>query len=133
MPFEFQWYDEDRKTAMRYSASGHWNWRDYHTCVRASTFTLHGHDEDVDTVVDLRGSTRETLPSGLPAHVRTFGKKLYPQFSGRAVVIGMPPEGLEALEVTESRELPTPDGVIRFVDDEDALNAVLQAWRDESD
>jgi hypothetical protein len=128
MGFDFAWYDEAR-LVMCYTATGNWNWRDYHHCVRASHASLYGLDEGVvDSIIDLRESTREAMPSGLPAHVRTFGKRLHPAFSGRAVVIGMPHDAEKSLEPVE-RRLATADGEIRFVDDEDAARAILAAWR----
>lgn len=128
MPFTFAWND-DTKTAMRYRAQGDWNWKDYHTCVRASLFSLHGHDQQVDSIIDLTGSTRTTMPSGLPAHIRTFGKKGHPNLSGRAVVLGMPQAGFDILNMSVDETIATSDGVIRFVESEDVLRALLDTWR----
>ncbi|MEQ8673209.1 MAG: hypothetical protein RLP44_28060 [Aggregatilineales bacterium] len=128
MPFTFVWHDES-KTALRYQAEGDWNWKDYHTCVRGSLFTLHGHDQQVDSIIDLRGSTRTTMPSGLPAHIRTFGKRSHPNLTGRAVVIGLPDYGFESLHMSSDQSIATSDGVIRFVESEDALHALLMEWQ----
>ena len=128
MGFEFAWDDDSHKT-MRYSAEGDWNWKDYHLCVRQSMFSLHGSPHDVDSIIDLRGSTRETMPSGLPAHVRTFGKKLHERFSGRAVVIGMPADAVASLDVDDSGILSFPGGEIHFVDSDEEAQAVITAWQ----
>ena len=128
MPFAFAWNDET-KTALRYRAEGDWNWKDYHTCVRGSLFSLHGHNQQVDSIIDLTGSTRTTMPSGLPAHIRTFGKRGHPNLTGRAVVIGLPEAGFTALHMSSDQSIATSDGVIRFVESEDDLNTVLMDWR----
>ena len=126
--FTFGWYDDD-KTALLYAARGQWTWRDYHAAVRMSLFSLHGHDRIADSVIDFRGSERDRLPGGLAAHARTFGKRLHPGLSGRAVVIGLGAEAETALGVDGARRINGADGEIRFVDDDDAAQAVLAAWR----
>jgi hypothetical protein len=126
--FEFRW-DDDEKTIMRYSADGDWNWKDYHMCVRMSLFTLHRHETPVDTIIDFRGSTRPTFPSGAQAHVRTFTKKHHPALTGRVVVIGCPPEVAAALGLIDS-ELRTPDGLIRCVNSDEDAQQVIRQWCD---
>jgi hypothetical protein len=129
MGFRFKWYN-DAKTVMRYIAEGDWNWRDYHAAVRASTFSMHNHPHSVDVLVDLRGSTRAKMPSGLAAHVRTFGKKQTPALSGRAVVIGLPHDDEIALALDADRTLLNQEGgKIHFVADEAELNALLAKWQ----
>lgn len=127
MGFTFEWQHDDQRV-MVYRADGDWNWNDYHTCVRASLFSMHQHPHPVESLIDLRGSTRQTMPSGLQAHVRTFGKKLTPALSGRAVVIGLPPAAEAQLPLDNNRTLFTNDGLVVFVDDEAQLQAILQTW-----
>ncbi len=131
MPFHYEWYN-DEKTAMRYVAEGVWDWKDYHTCVRASLFSLHGIEHSVDSIIDFTGSTREALPSGFVAHARTFGKKQSVTLSGRAVVIGLPDKAYTLLDVKESKQLATSDGVIRFVSTEADIHPILEQWRTDS-
>ena len=88
MPFQFEWKDESRR-AMLYLAEGDWNWKDYHHAVRASAFTLTAVDHPVDSVIDLRGGTRISLPAGASAHLRTFGRVTQVRLTGRAAVIGL--------------------------------------------
>jgi hypothetical protein len=126
MSLRFKWYD-DAKTVMHYIIEGDWNWRDYHACVRASLFSMHHHPHPVDSLIDLRGSTRPRLPAGFAAHVRTFGKKLAPALSGRAIVIGLPAPDELALQPDADRTLLNQDsGKIYFVDDEAGLRAILE-------
>jgi hypothetical protein len=127
MGFTFQW-DDERKTVLRYVAAGEWNWKDYHYIVRASLFHLHRLGHPVDVIVDLSGSTRARMPAGIQAHVRTMGRKDQANLSGRAVVIGMPAEDVQAL-TGDSRILKTTDGMILFVDDDEAARAVIAGWR----
>lgn len=127
MPFRFEWKD-DSKQAMMYIVEGDWNWKDYHHAVRASTFSMHGIAHPIHSVVDLRGSTRPSLPSGLLGHVRSFGKKNHAQLSGRAIVIGMPQEGIDTLQLTDDKTLPTTDGFVKFVASQDELEQVLSDW-----
>src|SRR5690606_35931986 len=85
----------------------------------------------VDTVVDLRGSTRARFPAGPLGHVRTFGKPISPALTGRAVVIGLP-EAIRA-EIAPDGQLETPDGVVVFVTTDDEITAMLADWRDRTD
>lgn len=127
MPFRFEWKDDSRRVIC-YIADGDWNWKNYHHAVRASTFTLSAVDHPVECLIDLRGSTRQTMPSGLNAHVRSFGKKAQANLSGRAVVIGMPPQGMASLQLDGENTLLTTDGFVRFVESASELEEVLQAW-----
>ena len=127
MPFRYEWRDESKRVIC-YIAEGDWNWKDYHHAARASTFTLSGVDHAVDCLVDLRGSTRRTLPAGLAAHVRSFGKKLQSCLTGRALVLGMPPLGMASLQLDGENTLLTADGFVRFVESASELEEVLQAW-----
>lgn len=127
MPFRFEWMDETHQ-AMRYVVEGDWNWKTYHHAVRASTFSMTAGDHPIDSVIDLRGSTRPELPSGLLGHVRSFGKKNQHRLTGRAVVIGMPAEGIAILQLRDDNTLPTTDGFVKFVDTQEELERVLQDW-----
>lgn len=129
MSVEYQWFD-DRQTAIQYIASGMWDWKEYHTCVRMSLFLLHQHPHPVDSVIDLRHGTR--LPAGLAPHVRTFGKRGHPQLTGRAAVIGMPTDALIKLGVDDQQRLITPDGFVQFVKDDSELIATLTAWQNDA-
>lgn len=127
MPFRYEWKDESKRVIC-YIAEGDWNWKDYHHAARASAFTLSGVDHPVDCLINLRGSGRRDLPAGFAAHVRSFGKRMQACLSGRAVVIGMPKEGMDALLLDEENTLFTSDGAVRFVADEAELERVLRAW-----
>ena len=124
MPFRFEWRDESQR-AICYIAEGDWNWKDYHHAVRASAFTLMSAEQPVDSVVDLRGSARQTLPAGAAAHLRSFGRVTQARLTGRAAVVGMP-----AVEVEGARDgvLLTTDGFVKFVEDEAELAALLAEW-----
>ena len=127
MPFRFEWRDASKR-AMTYVAEGDWNWRDYHQAVRASAFTLMMADGSVDSVIDLRGSSRERLPAGAAAHTRTFGKVTQARLTGRAIVIGLDIAEVEALGVRSDGILETADGIVRFVASEGELERVLAEW-----
>ncbi|MCU0497153.1 MAG: hypothetical protein MUF87_07380 [Anaerolineae bacterium] len=129
MGVEYSWFN-DQQMAIRYTASGQWDWKDYHTCVRMSLFLLHQHPHQVDSVIDLRNGTR--LPAGLAPHVRTFGKRGHPQLTGRALVIGMPTDALIKLGVDDQRRLITPDGIIQFVQTDSELIATLATWQNDT-
>jgi len=124
MPFRFKWYDESRR-AMRYIAEGDWNWRDYHQAVRAAAFTLMQAEQPVDSVIDLRGSTRRTLPAGAAAHVRSFTRVTQARLTGRAAVIGLPDVAFEGMR---DGKLRTTDGIVYFVESEADLAALLAEW-----
>jgi len=130
MPFHFAWYDASKR-AMRYVAEGDWNWKDYHQAVRASAFTLATVDHPVDSVIDLRGSTRPSLPAGAPAHVRSFGRGAQPCLTGRAAVIGLTTGEVARLDLRPDRTLPTANGFVQFVDSEDQLERLLAEWADD--
>ena len=120
----FVW-DNPEKTIIRYVVEGDWNWKVFHACVRISLFAMHNHPHPVHTVIDLRGSTRPQMPAGLAAHARTFGKKLTPALSGRAVVIGLPPADLAALNLGDDNTLLTPDGSVVFADDDQIIYTIF--------
>lgn len=128
LAFKWHWYDEE-KTALVYTAEDHWTWKDYHAIVRISLFSLTGIAHLVHSIVDFRGSQRAQMPSGLLGHVRSFGKKHHPNLSGRAICVGLPPEAEKTLQLMAGRILPTPDGFVQFVDDDEAIQHLLTQWR----
>lgn len=128
MGFDIQWED-DAKTLIRYKAVDAWNWTDFHRAVRLSTFGMGAHDGPVvDTIVDFSQTAR--IPGGALAHIRSAGKRHVPQISGRAIIIGLPPE-IEAklLAGSPKRELNMREQHIYFVDDEAAAQTLLHQLR----
>jgi hypothetical protein len=124
MGVRFEWVTPEKKI-IRYIVEGDWNWKLFHTCVRISLFAMHNHPHPVDTLIDLRGSTRPQMPAGLAAHARSFGKKHTPALSGRAVVIGLPAADLAALNLDAHNTLITPDGSVVFAEDEQAAYTIF--------
>ncbi len=124
MPFRFEWRDPTQR-AICYIATGDWNWKDYHQAVRASAFTLMSAEQPVDSVIDLRGSTRAALPAGAAAHLRSFGRVSQARLTGRAAVIGLPAVDAESLR---DGVLRTADGLVKFVEDEAELARLLAEW-----
>ena len=127
MPFQFEWKDESRR-AMLYIAEGDWNWKDYHHAVRASAFTLTAVDHPVDSVIDLRGGSRISLPAGASAHLRSFGRVTQVRLTGRAAVIGLPDAEADRLQLGPDRTLPTSDGFVKFVESDEELQQLLADW-----
>jgi hypothetical protein len=125
----YEWYN-DEQTAMRYILEDDWNWRDYHAGVRASLFSMLRHPHMVDSVIDLREQTRKSLPSGIAAHMRSFGKKLTPALSGHAVVIGMSAAERQQLPLEANGTYVTPDGVVYFVADDAEARDILAHLRE---
>ena len=126
MPFRYQW--DDNRRVLHYVAEGDWNWRDYHVAVRVATFSFTGTEDAVDVVVDLRGSTRQQMPTGMLGHMRMMGKRVHPSLTGRAALIGMPTAERQKLNLVDN-QLPTPDGFVQFVEDETDLDQVLALWQ----
>ncbi len=124
MPFRFEWRDETRR-AICYIADGDWNWKDYHQAVRAAAFTLMQAEQPVDSVIDLRGSARRTLPAGAAAHVRSFARVTQARLTGRAAVIGLPAVEVEGMA---DGVLRAADGFVKLVDGEAELEALLAEW-----
>lgn len=127
MPFVYRWFN-DEKTAVVLAAEGDWNWQDYHRVARVAAMNTLSLKHAVDTVVDLRGSTRARFPAGPLGHVRTFGKPISPALTGRAVVIGLP-DAIRA-EIAPDGELETPHGVVVFVATDDEIKQILADWRE---
>ena len=125
MPFRFEWRDETKR-AICYIAEGDWNWKDYHHAVRAAAFTLMQAEQSVDSVIDLRGSTRMALPAGAAAHLRSFGRVTQARLTGRAAVIGMPDVQVEGMR--DGIACARRDGLVKFVDTEEQLAELLTQW-----
>jgi hypothetical protein len=127
--FSYAWYDDDHRALVCRAGPG-WSWRDYHACALVASYALNdGAEGLVDMVIDLRPGARERLPAGARAHVRTFGKRLHPRLSGRAIVIGCPPADIAVLDAAGDGQMATPDGAVWFVADDDAAVALLAGWR----
>lgn len=128
--FRYEWYD-DAETVMHYIAQDDWNWRDYHSCVRASLFAMHKHPHPVDSLVDFRESTREAMPAGLTAHLSSVGKVLAPALTGDAVVLGLPPDAKASLPLDDDGTLATRDGRVYFAETEAAAQGILDQLKRE--
>ena len=126
MPVTYHW-DNPERTVLRLIAAGEWSWRDFHRAAQISRVNMMNGSDRIDTIVDLRDTDR--LPSGIAAHVRTFGRPENPRQTGRAVVIGIDANVVAKL-AGESRTLQmSGDHVVVFVDtDEEALN-LLERWQ----
>ena len=123
MGFTSAW-DDDSQSVMRFRAEGVWNWNDYHKAVRMAMFSLHKHDRPVDVIVDL--SSTDHLPGGAVAHVRSFGKRLNPNMTGRAIVIGLDTQTEQALLAGgTARILRHGEQTIYFVDSDTEAQALL--------
>jgi len=130
MGFSAAWDDKDTQTVMRFRAEGVWNWNDYHKAVRMAMFTLHKHDKPVDVIVDLSGT--DHLPGGALAHVRSFGKRLNPNMTGRAVVIDLDADTERALLAgNDARLLRHGEQTIYFVDSDAEARALLNVLQAE--
>lgn len=127
MPVRFEWYDASKR-AMRYIAEGDWNWKDYHQAVRAAAFSLTAADYPADSVIDLRGSARPSLPAGASAHVRSFGRVSSARLTGRATVIGLSEGEGDKLGLSPERTLGTSDGFVQFVESDMELAQLLAEW-----
>lgn len=125
--FDYNWYDQS-KTVIQYSARDNWTWKDYHSVVRASLYTVQSQPNTVHTLIDFSTGQRAKFPAGISAHAQTFGKKLTPNLSGNAIVIGASITALEQLGVAESRVLLTKDGEVRFIAGLDAVQQILVQW-----
>ena len=124
MGITYAWEDENRKTVLRYTAEGDWNWNDYHKAVRMSLFMLHNLGHDVDVIIDLSGTGK--IPAGAVAHVRSFGKRLNLHMTGNAVVIGMDATVEKSLLAgRDERVLRVGEQAIYFVDDNESAQAII--------
>ena len=128
MPFRFEWYDESKR-AMQYIADGDWNWKDYHQAVRAAAFSLTAVSHPVDSIIDLRNSSRASLPAGASAHIRSFGRVTSARLTGRAAVIGLPAEEADSLGTVARADASGPATALsRFVESDMELEELLAEW-----
>lgn len=127
MAVGYTWEDRETKRVLRYIAEDPWNWKDYHKAVQISRFALHGLTHDIDVIVDLSRSSR--LPAGALAHVRTFGRRITPAMTGRALVIGMD-EALVTVLCGDSGMTRAQFGeqTLYFVKNEAEAQALLADW-----
>jgi hypothetical protein len=115
--FRYQWYDEN-KTILQYIAEDDWNWRDYHAGWQSVVFSFLNHDGNVHILLDFREQTRAKMPSGVTAHLNSFGKHISKKMSGYAVVLGFPEFDREKLLLNEDGTISTKDGTLYFAKDE---------------
>lgn len=125
MAMDFRW-DNDEKTIIRYTASGTWNWNEFHKHLRRSLLWLDQVGHPVETIIDLRAGDR--LPAGAIGHLRSIGAKGHPNSTGRAVILGVDDE-------TQHR-LGALDGVyqdnqrlLRFAQTDEAAYRILGEWQ----
>ncbi len=128
MPVEFRW-DNEEQTVIRFVATGLWNWNDFHKAMRRATFWLDSVSHSVETIIDLRAGVK--LPAGALGHVRSLGKRIHPNGTDRAVLIGL--EGSVAKPLGGAEGVYR-DGVrlLRFVATEDEALAVIAEWHNET-
>lgn len=124
MGVSYDWYD-DSQTVMVYTAEGDWNWNDYHKAVRMSLFSLHGLEHPVDMLLDLRGTDK--TPAGAVAHLRSVGKRLHDNLSGRAVIVGLDDATARQLVGAGARMLQFGEQTLYFADTPDEAIALLRS------
>lgn len=125
MALRFKW-DDDSHQIMLYIVEGDWNWRDYHACARASSFSLnYGGENPVHSLIDFSASTRLDFPAGALGHMRTFGRKIHPRFSGRSAVVALPEKIALLLDLDENRQMETIDGVLTVADSLEEARQIL--------
>ena len=127
MPVKFEW-ENDEKTIMRVVVSGVWNWNEFHKMMRIMSFALDRVSHPVETIIDLRAGAK--LPAGALGHIRSLGKRIHPNGTDRAVIIG--------LDEAVAKSLGGADGIyqdgerlLRFVDSDEEALAVIGEWQDE--
>ncbi|GAB4512549.1 MAG: hypothetical protein OHK0046_12250 [Anaerolineae bacterium] len=124
MPVEFHWHDDSTRSILIFTTEDPWNWNDFHKAVRMSLFSLHRLGHAVDTILDLRQSTR--TPAGAVGHLRSVGKPTTPLISGRAAVVGLDAETEKSLLAgSKTRVLHLEKQTIYFVDTLDEALAHL--------
>lgn len=122
--FRYQWYDE-KKTVLQYIAEEDWNWRDYHAGWQALVFSLLNHEGNVHILLDFREQTREKMPSGLSAHLNSFGTHISKKLSGHAVVLGFPDSDRDKLMLNDDGTVSTKAGTLYFAKDEEEAKTIL--------
>lgn len=125
--FDYGWYTP-QKSVMRYTARDGWTWKDFHAVVHVSQFAMMQQPAPIHTLIDLSATGVGAFPSGIGAHARTFGKRHSAALSGQAVVIGVPADALQKLNLGADGTFKTADGFAVFVQTEPAAREVLRAW-----
>ena len=125
--FDYGWHTDDQNV-MRYSARDNWTWKDYHAVVHVSQFALGNAEGPVHVLIDFSTGQRERCPGGLSVHARTVGKRMVDVLSGKAVVVGGPPETLAPLGLGEQGRFVTPDGEAYFVETLAEAETLLASW-----
>lgn len=125
MPIEIEWVDADN-TAIRYRAIGQWNWNEFHKKIKISTFQLDRLEHDVDTILDLTGSSR--IPAGAVGHLRMMGKADHPRRRPRAIIVGADAALQQQIGAQEG-VYAAEDQLIHFVPDAAAARELLLLWQ----
>ena len=125
--FDYGWHTDDQNV-MRYSARDNWTWKDYHAVVHVSQFALGNAEGPVHVLIDFSTGQRERFTGGLSVHARTVGKRMVDVLSGKAVVVGGPPETLAPLGLGEQGRFVTPDGEAYFVETLAEAETLLASW-----
>lgn len=124
MPITIAW-DNDDKAVLRLTATGRWNWNDFHKNMRVATFWLDTVDHPVEIVVDL--SQSDKLPAGALGHIRSLGTQIHPNGRARLLIIGLD-ESVTGPLGGKHNTYQDSTRLIRFVDTEDEAQAVLREW-----
>ncbi len=115
--FRYAWYDT-AKTILHFTAEADWNWRDWHAGWQPVVFSLINHDGNAHVLLDFREQTRDTMPAGINAHFMSFGTKISPKLSGKAVVLGLPADDKASLMLDDDGTLETKTGRMYFAENE---------------
>jgi hypothetical protein len=124
MSVDFRW-DNDEQTVIRFVAEGVWNWNDFHKNVRRATFWFDSVKHPVETIIDLRGTTK--LPAGAMGHIRSLGKRIHPHGRDRVVIIGLDKSIADPLGGAD-RTYHDSERLIRFVDTDVEAQAIITQW-----
>lgn len=122
--FRYQWYDKD-KTVLQYIAEEDWNWRDYHAGWQSVVFSLMNNEGNVHVLLDFREQTREKMPSGLAAHLNSFGSNISSKMSGYGIMLGFPDHDRGKLMLNEDGTVSTKDGTLYFAKNEEEVKTIL--------
>ena len=125
MPVDFQW-DNDEKTIIRYTASGVWNWNEFHKHLRRSLLWFDQVSHPIEMIIDLRGGNK--LPAGAVGHLRSIGAKAHPNSTGRAIVLGVDGETQHRLGAVDG-VYQDSQRLLRFVETDEMAYQILEEWR----
>ena len=115
--FRYAWYDT-AKTILHFTAEAAGNWRDWHAGWQPVVFSLINHDGNAHVLLDFREQTRDTMPAGINAHFMSFGTKISPKLSGKAVVLGLSADDQASLLLDDDGTLETKTGRMYFAENE---------------